>query len=142
MARPRPEPAHGAAPRLARPPDFGFVVGLGLDITDLRRAEAAEKTREQEWLGAAQKLEPLGRLARTFAHDLGDVLGVGVSQRRARPGRAGGARAASSRRSSARATRCLEMVRQLQDAARVEPPAEPRLGVTFSRAPRPFLPGR
>jgi PAS domain S-box-containing protein len=52
-----------------------YVIGVSRDITALKRAEA-EKTKIEDQLRQAQKLESVGRLAAGVAHDFNNLLTV------------------------------------------------------------------
>jgi len=57
--------------------DRPFLVGIGIDITDRKRAEEEKRSLEDR-LQRAEKMEALGTLAGGVAHDLNNVLGVVV----------------------------------------------------------------
>ena len=56
-----------------------YLLGVGIDITDRKRAEE-EKDRLQAQLAQSQKLETIGRLAGGVAHDFNNMLGVILGQ--------------------------------------------------------------
>lgn len=55
--------------------DFIGVLGIGRDITEIKKAEE-EKRKLQEQLQHAQKIEAVGRLAGGVAHDFNNMLSV------------------------------------------------------------------
>ncbi|MDR1050402.1 MAG: cache domain-containing protein [Deltaproteobacteria bacterium] len=53
--------------------DREFILGLGVDITELRRAEK-EKLELKEKLARSQKMEAMGLMAASVAHELNNIL--------------------------------------------------------------------
>jgi CheY-like chemotaxis protein len=111
------------------------VLGIAVDITDLREAQKAAKELERE-LVVARKHEPLARLNRTRLSELTDVITalLGVSERLQHAVPADDARAADVDQLLRVATRGADLLRDLRDSGNESPVKDARTPIELDGA--------
>ncbi len=111
------------------------VLGIAVDITDLREVQKTSKEHERE-LVAARKHEPLARLNRTRLSELTDVLTalLGLSDRLLAAVPAGDPRYGDVEQLLRVATRGADLLRDLRDAGSESPVRESRAPVELEGA--------